>query len=629
MRRTYFAIVRSASVVCLACVSAGAAAQIEPNEAIEEVSPLSVPVETATAEVAADVPIAPLDLCQYQNVDKEARSQTQPLIFLDVAQDATWEGAPEVLKVGDDSQPLTVPVFKEVQPFVHAREVLLSLFPMRRFKLVHARAVPDMNMRSHENFEVGELEDAWADDRVARHSLHCADWLVAPIMTRGTAQWEKVADKETYRDSKGKKHERTVLRWELEIPVSIELAVYQRIDRDFVFREVLQGSSGATGSDLTKRDESLDWGNLRELYSYISTDLPHACRDPRDADGFDEACGGVKRNFHVPGELPAPGANQGSSSFCQGVSDRVDAGAMAMQGLAKCEVRKQVEHAVRSVKLEAKRFCPWNLFDELFEARDGERAGFAIGKGRKDGLVRGAYFKAYDEVVQCAYKDGENTPPEPEDVGWAKVTYVGGGGDLGHQHPSFLAFRAGDAHAGLHMREYAMFGVRLGVRAGMLWVLDAGDLTGGIAPGAELKAAYDLTPLLSLMPVFEELSVTTAVGVFFGSDSETYFVGDLGLEGVRYLADHLGLLAALDVGYTGVSMGVTDDVSVSGGVLALQAKAGLDWALRPEWNLGFHAAARLGLGSATLKNEERLPGVEVGGGSLLSLLLMADVGYTF
>ena len=144
-------------------------------------------------------------------------------------------------------------VFQQIQPFEHAREVLLTVLPMKRLYLVLSRVAPNGQLEAKQDLSVPQAQAAVADDRFAAYSLTCADWLVAPFMNRGKVTWSKVKKKKTVTDKKGKSHEVTYMAWDVGVTVNLRLEVYRRHADRYVDYRTLEGSSGSSRSCSVER----------------------------------------------------------------------------------------------------------------------------------------------------------------------------------------------------------------------------------------------------------------------------------------------------------------------------------------------------------------------------------------
>ena len=129
--------------------------------------------------------------------------------MLDVARDPSLQSAPEVelVKRGDKTIEVGRSIFRTFDAFGHAREVLMTVFPMKRHYLVLARETPGAVFAAKKPLAVASARQLLGSDPHVAYSIECADWLVAPYLSRGKVVWSRSTRKKTVVDSNGNSRE--------------------------------------------------------------------------------------------------------------------------------------------------------------------------------------------------------------------------------------------------------------------------------------------------------------------------------------------------------------------------------------------------------------------------------------
>lgn len=590
---------------------------------------------TAPAVAARDTDIAPLNFCGLGPKDSHGAFQRQRVVMLDVGVDPSMTGSREVehIRVGKETKSVPRSIFRApgLHPGQHAREVFMTVFPMKRLYMVLASATPGSAFDDKKPISMATAQQVLATDPHAAYSAGCADWLVAPYATRGDVTWQKVTKKKTVRDENGKKREVPYTAWSLSVNVATRMEVYKRSENGFVHYATLKGAPRGTAAD-----DSLPWGSPETVHETVSVGLPANCPLPtgtasKAPDAF-ARCGGSWLNFAPEGRSPTHGGFVDGSHYCQGLSDDVSAGEANMRAMALCELRHQMEYAAVDLQLHGKQMCGWRLFSPLLDAPNGKDRGITMGE--HEGAERGDYYLAYGDSGSDGCGDSS------DEQGWARISSVGPGSEAGFENLSIVHFQAGNPASGVRMEEYALHGLRFALRPTFGMLLAVGDLDSGVAFGGEFQASYDLTRFI---PLWDEFWFDVHAGILVGSDS--YIPLGLGVESAKYLGDRWSVVAGAGFALTGVghtvSVGaayvnasgtpttVSEDTAVSGISMGMYLRGGLNYALRPNWHVRGILEVRSGFGSATLENKTELPGYELDGGPLLSTLLSASLSYTY
>ena len=437
------------------------------------------PHEAAPASNAAEVAVSPLRFCESE---VENRAQ---LVLLDLPEDGSWDSAPESEQVAPDTDNYVPSAYiRGNRAAQHAREVVLSMLPMRRFEIIHAKVTAPFEFKSKASLSIARAEQLLQTDPVAQKSIACAEWLIAPHASRGEARWIRYSKERWVRRSPGAKPVKiNEWHWRMEVPVTLMLDVYERQGSDtaagFVYRETLLGNSNATGAHSTEFDDALNWSDIAELYTHISTDQSAACED-RNCER------GLERQFGIDG-IAAPGPNQSEGHYCQGIDSRVHCSHNERQRLGVCAIRSASEVAAVDLKLQMRNF--WPITETLKSGPTYDESGLILlSRGQAEGLKRGSYF--------LAYPDNDKHVSIDDSLGFARVMYLGAGGDSGTDTPSRLALKAGSCNTAKSWQELSLFGYRVGAGIATTLMLDAGDLETTVALGPELRFTKDISPLL-------------------------------------------------------------------------------------------------------------------------------------
>ena len=600
----------------------------ESDEQSDEGPPSeSAPSESAPSASEGErrnTDVAPMDFCSLAPKDDSEAYQIQRVLMLGVAKDDSLENGPEfeVIKVGDKTEKVPRTIFKEIDPFGHAREVLFTVFPMKRHYLILADPTPEEFVTSKQPFELDRARQLLVDDRLAAYSVGCTDWLVAPYMVRrGEATWTQVKREKTV---KGKKVE--YMAWDLSVAFDLRMEIFRRDGDGFVHHATIAGANGGLRAVTNRRAQTMAAGSWAQVQSSVSVGLPFDCPIPpvgADSVAF-SACGGVSIDYSVEG-MSSMGLGQRAGPYCKDLDDSVQRGQDGMRDVAKCVLRQQMENATQEIQLEAKKVCGWRLFSGLHEVSGSKHRGVSMGK--HEGARRGDYY--------IARKGGSSSNAqciEGKEVGFGRITKLGPGGENGKAEPSLVKFRTGNPPVGTHMTEYAMHGARLGLEPTIWFPFLRGELRSRVAGGGVLRLGYDLSRLI---PVFDEIWSVGGIGVLRGVGRETFMTYDVGIEINQYLFKRLSVFGSFGTGGTTAFKKVPnpvpdgEDVLLSGGVFALYLRGGPEVVVRPDWHLRFLVEARSGLHRATLENEEDAPGETRDGGHLLGLSAGLSVAHTF
>lgn len=596
----------------------------------------SKPEEAAVAQTEAeavedrrDTDVAPMDFCALEPKPDDDAYQIQRVIMLDVAEDPSLEKGPELELVqrGDKVEKVPRTIFQQIIPHEHAREVLFTVFPMKRHHLILAKATPDAVLASKQPLELDRAREMLAADRFASYSVGCTDWLVAPSMSRREAQWTQVKRQKTVVDAQGVSQQVEYDAWDLSVKFDLRMEIYRRDGEQLVHHATIEGSNGGLRAVTNQDAQAMAAGSWPEIQGSVSVGLPFDCPLPAEGAtsvGF-STCGGVSIKLMVDGPS-AMGRGQKSGPYCANLDDSVSRGEEGMRDVAKCVLRQQVENATQEIQLEAKKVCGWRLYSELVAVPGGKKRGVSM--GRHEGARRGDYY--------IARKSGSSANAqcvEGKEIGFARITKLGPGGEEGEASPSVVAFRAGNAPVGTHMTEYAMHGARLGLEPKVGFVFVKGDLQSTVVGGAVLRLGYDLSRFI---PVFDEVWSVGGIGYLRGANRETYVTYDVGIELDQYVLKRWAVFAGLGAGGTSVfkkvanaTEGATGDVLLGGGVFAMYVRGGPEVVIRPDWHLRFLLEFRSGLHRATLDNEEDAPGQMLNGGPLLGLSAGISAAHTF
>jgi hypothetical protein len=587
--------------------------------------------ETAAEPVEGrrDTDIAPMDFCALEPKPDDAAYQIQRVLMLDVAEDPSLETGPEfeLVRRGETTEKVPRTIFQQVDPFGHAREVLFTVFPMKRHYLILAKTTPPEALASKEPFELDRAREMLAADRFASYSVGCTDWLVAPSMSRREAQWTQVKRKKTVVDAQGNSQQVEYDAWNLTVNFDIRMEIYRRDGDGFVHHATIEGSNGGLRAVTNQNAQAMAAGSWSDIQGSVSVGLPIDCPLPAEGTptvGF-SACGGVSIKFVVDGPS-AMGLGQKTGPYCANLDDSVERGEEGMRDVARCVLRQQVENATQEIQLEAKKVCGWRLYSELVAVPGGKQRGVSMGK--HEGARRGDYY-----IARKSGSSADAQCVEGEEVGFARITKLGPGGEEGEANPSVVKFRTGDAPLGTHMTEYAMHGARLGLEPKIGFVFVKGELESTVVGGGVLRLGYDLSRFI---PVFDEVWSVGGIGYLRGANRETYVTYDVGIELDQYVLRRWAIFAGLGMGGTSVfkkvrrtAEGATGDVLLGGGVFATYLRGGPEVTLRPDWHLRFLLEFRSGLHRATLENEEDAPGQTLNGGPLLGVSAGISAAHTF
>jgi hypothetical protein len=586
--------------------------------------PSATPVTTAAVPVAGapELNIAPLDFCALAPKRGAGAFERQRLVMLDVAEDPSFGSGPEVEVVTRGDETVEVPrnVLRSIKPFEHARELLLSVFPMKRFYLVLAPETPSAVFDDKKPIAVTDAQAQLATDLHVAHSVGCTDWLAVPYMTRGKVVWSQVEREKTVVDGNGKSRTVKYRAWNLSTPMTARLEVYRRTGTELVHHATLKATPQGTAAE-----DALHWDDPHTLHQTVSVTMPPGCitagMSTADIASALPQCGGNVPHISPSEGTPTLGGFARGSHYCRELDDTVQVGGANMPAIARCELRVTAEYLAVDLQLEAKRMCGWRLFSPLIDAQHGERG---VSMGAHEGAERGSYYVAYASTGEGGCGDDE------EEQGYGRLKSIGPGGELGFEQPSIVRFQAGNPQSGVRMEELAMHGLRFGLRPAMALVLAKGQLESTFAAGALFEGGYDLTRFI---PLLDETWVKADVGLLVGT--ETFLPLSVSFESVSYVADRLAVFGGLGLALTMVSKSLdsgtfaSSNVSVSGSSVGGRVAAGLNYSIRPEWNARLIVEARSGFGSTTLKNEKKLPGFELDGGQLLMPMISLSTSYTY
>jgi hypothetical protein len=221
---------------------------------------------------------------------------------------------------------------------------------------------------------------------------------------------------------------------------------------------------------------------------------------------------------------------------------------------------------------------------------------------------------------------------ESDEVAWGRIYRLGPGGATGFKDPSIIHFQAGDPATGVRMEELALHGLRFTLRPAAAVPLDKGKLKSSFAAGGIVDFGYDLTRFI---PLLDELWVDAEAGLLVGSD-ELFLPFGVHIETASYIADRLSLVGSIGAAFTIVSKSIpvggnssATDIALSGTAVGMNVSAGVNYSIRPEWNLRFMLEGRSGFASTTLKNERKAPGLTVDAGHVLMPMASLSVSYTY
>lgn len=599
----------------------------EPDDpATSSVTPDATDPQATAAASASGVPeldIAPLDFCALAPKHSAGAFERQRVVMLDVAEDPTFDSAPEVevVKRGKETVEVKRSVIRSIQPFEHAREVLMSVFPMKRLYLVLAPETPTAVFDDKKPISVASAQALLSTDLHVAYSVECADWLAVPYMTRGKAVWTQQEREKTVIDGNGKSHIVKYRAWDVSVPLTARLEVYRRSGDAFVHHATLKARPQGTAAE-----DALHWDDPQDLHETVSVTMPPGCI----TSGMSRAevaaalprCGGNVPRISPAEGSPTLGGFVRGSHYCSNLDDVVRTGGANMPAIARCELRVSAEYLAVDLQLQGKRMCGWRLFSPLLDVPNSTERGVSM--GAHEGAERGSYYVAYGTAGQGGCGDDE------QEQGYGRLTTIGPGGELGFEQPSIVHFQAGHPQSGVRMEELAMHGLRFGVRPAAALVLAKGDLESSFAAGALLEGGYDLTRFVGLL---DESWIKADVGLLFGD--ETFLPISVSFETASYVADRLAIFGDLGFALTVVSKSLetgtfaSSNVTVTGSSFGGRVAVGLNYSIRPEWNARLIVEARSGFGSTTLKNEDKLPGFEVDGGQLLLPMLSLGTSYTY
>lgn len=590
------------------------------------------PTEDAMAEATGlgrDTDVAPMDFCALAPVPDEQGYQIQRVIMLDVAEDPSLQNGPEVERVadGDRTKEEARSILREVEAYGHAREVLFTVFPMKRHYLILAKALASKDMDDKQPIGLEHARGMLAQDRLATYSVGCADWLVVPFMSRGKAEWSKVKREKSVMDGRGGQRKVEYLAWNLTVRFDLRMEIYRRDGESFVHHATIEGHNSGLRSTTNRSAMGMASRSWEDLQSSVSVGLPANCPLPSSASsalGL-SACGGVSIRFPVDGPS-VMGSGQSSGAYCRELDDDVARGEASMRDVAKCVIRKEVENATLEIQLEAKKVCGWRLYSELVPMTGGNRG---VTMGKHEGARRGDYY--------VARKSGSSSNAEcieGEEVGFVRITKLGPGGQEGRADPSVVEIRAGNPPLGTHMTEYPMHGARLGVVPTLGYLGLRGGLRSQLVGGGSVTLSYDLSRYIRL---FDEIWSVGSIGYARGVGKEWFLTYDVGLELNEYLFKRLSIFTSVRLGGTSAFKKVPyvtaegdSEVQIGGGVFSIGGRVGPEIVLRPDWHLRFVIEGRGGLSRATLKNDEDAPGRQpLDGGRLLMLSGGISIAHTF
>jgi hypothetical protein len=489
-----------------------------------------------------------------------------------------------------------------------ARVILVTQFPMSRFYVVGTPRELQGALPKTRLLTLADVEAAASHDDFVAYSAACTDWLAVPRLAATGATWRKVLKERTLVVN-GHTQKVQYLAWDLSAGFSLALDVFQREGTNFRYATEVNadtgGFSGLAAAMAENASEPLAY------HEYSSTWPDGSCSIGAASDGKPGNVAQCAALTPRPSPILAESSIR-ASAYCSGVDDAVARGSAAMLAVARCTAAREAESLVRLLQRNAKRFRPWTEYARLVGSD-------RIRLGREDGVKRGD--------VYIAESDGSNG--DGRSLGFARVVQLGPGGRAGDGAPSRLKFKSGEAPAGTRMSEYALMGVRFGVRPGVLVLAAKGDLQTTLGYGGELSAGYDLTRHL---PLLDEIWARVNLGYFKGVQNEGFLDVDLGLEAMSIVGG--GVASLFGVGFSGLVAGSTfrepvsaTEVSLSGGNLGAFARAGIEYSFGPDWSAELAAEARAGFSSATLKSEKSL--MRVDGGRLVGGLALLSVGHTF
>ncbi|MEX1368838.1 MAG: hypothetical protein AB1Z98_37265 [Nannocystaceae bacterium] len=592
---------------------------------VEEAAEGSTRPDPAAESPVRMTGVAPLDFCRLEPKTDDDAYQVQRVIMLDLGEDPSLEDGSEVELVKRGDQVVEVPrtIFQEIEPFGHAREVLLSVFPMKRHYLLLAKPTPNDLLSAKDDISLERARSMMGDDRLARYSVDCTDWIVAPYLSRGAGRWTTVKSEKVVVDAHGTQQRVEYEAWSLDVSFDVRLEVYRRDEDLFVHHATLEGTNSSLRAATHKNARAMADGSWDDIKSNVSAWLPPSCPVPTSPAGFSD-CGGLEVSFSVDGPS-AMGTGQSHGPYCEDLDDSVERGEQGMRDVARCVLRRQVENVTQEVQLEAKKMCGWRLFSSLLPVPSGHRRGVSMGK--EEGARRGDYYIARKgtsaDEAQCV---------EGEEIGFARIIKLGPGGESGKTTPSEVRFRTAGVPLGTHMTEYAMHGARLGAEPTLGFMLVKGDLEGTIVGGATLRLGYDLS---RFVPFLDEAWSVGGFGYLRGGNRETFLTYDVGFEVDKYAWKRLAFFASLGLGGTSAlkkvpnaALGGDEDILLQGGVFAMYLRTGPEVIIRPDWHLRFALELRTGFNRAILDNEEA-PEQTINGGPLLGLSTALSVAHTF
>jgi hypothetical protein len=554
---------------------------------------------------------APIDLCAHKPGKANGRYQRQRVLLFNplVAPSAV---APEQEVTADGK---ALPITHEMLASVHADEIARIVvgteFPMARFFLVTTPEPPDPKLLTRPTLTYEALAQSANGEAFIQYSAACADWVAIPHIQRTSASWKKV-QREKIVVEDGKERKIPYLAWELSLGWKVELHVYARAENHFERATTLVGGTGLAGVAAAGASAEQTTLAYRE-YASVWPDAACGVGPARDgtATGVGR-CGGLEPELsHVLNHvrLPSPGS-------CAGDNDAVDAGPDARREYARCEVLRSLHAATRHLQREARRYEPWTLFTSLLATAPD---AYAIDLGAEDGVKRGDYYVA----------DSVDARGERVTLGFARVVRLGRGGSAGARDPSSVKFKSGEAPPGSRMSEYALMGVQVGLRPGVLYLLAGGDLETSLAYGGAVNVGYDVSRII---PLFDEVWLRGNVGYFVGAEDESFLNVDVAPEAMSYLGGGLayGLSAGLSalVPNVRVSTGSSEtEQTWSGSSIGVLARASLEYAFGPDWSASLAVEGRTGLSSTSLENDAST--LKIDAGSLMAGLAFLNVGHTF